>query len=286
MLLTANVSSFADLVSVSGLSHGTDVWSGNAEDLIKEKNLKLKDLISCRDDIMVFLIQKGIDPLKSFQLMEKVRKGMGLIPDEELLLTQHGVPQWSIDSLKKIKYMFPKAHATAYVMMAWRIAWYKLYYPIEYYATYFSTRSDHFDIETLVSGKKYILEKLKELLLRQNKRDENKLTSKEQALIINLEVANEMFARGYIIQNIDLYKSDSFKWLVERETKSLIPPFISLDGLGNAAAESIVESRKNGEFYSIHNFSKRTQVNKTIIIKMKEMKVFKDLDDTDQTTLF
>ncbi|MDK2819257.1 MAG: PolC-type DNA polymerase III [Mycoplasmataceae bacterium] len=286
MLLTANVSSFADLVSVSGLSHGTDVWSGNAEDLIKQRNLKLKDLISCRDDIMVFLIKKGIDPLKSFQIMEKVRKGMGLLPEEELLLLGNGVPQWSIDSLKKIKYMFPKAHATAYVMMAWRVAWFKLYHPIEYYATYFSTRSDHFDIETLVAGKSVISEKLKELLSKQNKRDENKLTSKEQALIINLEVANEMFARGFIIQNINLYKSDSFKWIVEKDTKSLIPPFISLDGLGIAAAESIIVARKSGDFHSIENFSKRTQVNKTIIIKMKEMKVFINMDDTDQTTLF
>ena len=286
MLITANVSSFADLVSVSGLSHGTDVWSGNAEDLIKTRNLKLKELISCRDDIMVFLIQKGIDPLKSFQIMEKVRKGMGLTPEEELLLATNGVPQWSIDSLKKIKYMFPKAHATAYVMMAWRVAWFKLYFPIEYYASYFSTRSDHFDIMILTTDKKAIVEKLRELLSRQNKRDENKLTSKEQALIINLEVANEMFARGFVIQNIDLYKSDSYKWLIEKESNSLIPPFISLDGLGNAAAESIVEARKNGEFHSIENFSKRTQANKTIITKMKEMKIFKQLDDTDQTTLF
>ncbi len=286
MLITANVSSFADLVSVSGLSHGTDVWSGNAEDLIKTHNLKLKDLISCRDDIMVFLIQKDIDPLRSFQIMEKVRKGMGLTPEEELLLVTNGVPQWLIDSLKKIKYMFPKAHATAYVMMAWRVAWFKLYFPLEYYASYFSTRSDHFDIKILTTDKNAIVQKLRELLSRQNKRDENKLTSKEQALIINLEVANEMFARGFIIQNIDLYKSDSYKWLIERSTNSLIPPFISLDGLGNAAAESIVEARKDGDFHSIQNFSKRTQANKTIVVKMKEMKIFKQLDETDQTTLF
>lgn len=286
MLLTAKVSSFADLVSVSGLSHGTDVWKGNAEELIKERKLQLKDLISCRDDIMVSLINKGIDPLKSFQIMEKVRKGKGLTSEEELLLTQNNIPQWTIESLKKIKYMFPKAHATAYVMMAWRVAWFKLYYPIQYYASYFSTRSDHFDIEILIAGKKTVVGKLRELLSRQNKQNENKLTSKEQSLIINLEVANEMFARGFIIQNIDLHKSDSFKWIVEIETKSLIPPFISLDGLGNTAAESIIEARKNGEFYSIENFSKRTQVNKTTVKKMKEMKLFKGLNDTDQTTLF
>lgn len=286
MLYSAKVSSFSDLVSISGLSHGTDVWSGNAEDLIKERNLKLKDVISCRDDIMVTLINKGVDPLKSFQIMEKVRKGNGLTPEEELLLASHKIEQWYIDSLKKIKYMFPKAHATAYVMMAWRVAWFKLYYPLEYYAAYFSIRSDHFDIATLVSGKLIILSKLKELLSRQNKKDENKLTSKEQALIINLEVANEMFARKFKIQNIDIYKSDSFKWIVDKTNKSLIPPFISLDGLGVAAAESIIIARKNGEFQSIENFSKRTQVNKTIISMMKEMKIFKDLDDTDQTTLF
>jgi len=286
MLSTAKVSSFSDLVSISGLSHGTDVWSGNAERLIKEKNIKLKDLISCRDDIMVILIKKGVDPLKSFQIMENVRKGMGLTYEEELMLISNGIEQWYIDSLKKIKYMFPKAHATAYVMMAWRVAWFKLYYPLEYYASYFSIRSDHFDIATLVSGKSSTLIKLKELLSRQNKKDENRLTSKEQSLIINLEVANEMFARGFSIQNINIYESDAFKWIVNKDTKSLTPPFISLNGLGNAAAESILEARKNNEFQSVENFAKRTQVNKTIILKMKEMKIFKDLDDTDQTTLF
>ncbi|MGL6125028.1 MAG: PolC-type DNA polymerase III [Metamycoplasmataceae bacterium] len=286
LLSTAKVSSFADLVSVSGLSHGTDVWKGNAEDLIKQNNLKLKDIISCRDDIMVSLMNKGIEPLKSFQIMEKVRKGGGLLPEEELLLAKNNIPQWTIDYLKKIKYMFPKAHAVAYVMMAWRVAWFKLYYPIQYYASYFSTRSDHFDIEILIAGKKTVVEKLKELLGRQNRTDDKKLTSKEKSLIVNLEVANEMFARGFIIQNINLYKSDSYKWIVEEETKSLIPPFISLDGLGNAASESIIEARKHGEFYSIENFTKRVQVNKTIIKKMKEMKIFGSLDDTDQTTLF
>lgn len=286
MLLTAKVSSFSDLVSVSGLSHGTDVWKGNAEDLIKKNQLELKDLISCRDDIMVRLMNKGIEPLKSFQIMEKVRKGGGLTSDEELLLAKNNISQLTIDSLKKIKYMFPKAHAVAYVMMAWRVAWFKLYYPIQYYASYFSTRSDHFDIAILISGKNTIVEKLRELISRQNRRDDGKLTTKEKALIVNLEVANEMFARGFIIQNINIYKSDSYKWIVEEETKSLIPPFISLDGLGNAASESIIEARKNGEFYSIENFAKRTQVNRTIINKMKEMKIFSDLDDTDQTTLF
>ncbi len=286
ILFKTKVSSFSDLVSVSGLSHGTNVWTGNAEELIKEKNLKLKDLISCRDDIMVMLISRGIDPLKSFQIMEKVRKGGGLTDEEELLLTSNKIEQWYIDSLKKIKYMFPKAHATAYVMMAWRVAWFKLYYPLQYYAAYFSIRSDHFDISTLVSGKLGISNKLKEMISRQNKRNEKKLTSKEQGLIINLEVANEMFARGFTIKNIDIYESDSFKWIVNKETNSLIPPFICLDGLGIAAAESIMEARKNGEFQSIQNFSKRTQVNKTIILKMKEMKIFKNLDDTDQTTLF
>lgn len=286
MLFTAKACSFADLVSISGLSHGTDVWSGNAEELIKEKQIKLKDVISCRDDIMVTLISKGVDPLKSFQIMEQVRKGKGLTIEEELLLATNNIDQWYIDSLKKIKYMFPKAHATAYVMMAWRVAWFKLYYPLEYYAAYFSIRSDHFDIATLVSGKLVILNKLKELLSRQNKKDENKLTTKEQSLIINLEVANELFARNFKIQNIDLYKSDAFKWIVSKEDNSLIPPFICLDGLGIAAAESIMVARKNGEFQSIENFSKRTQVNKTILIKMKEMKIFKNLDDSDQTTLF
>ncbi|MGL5732815.1 MAG: PolC-type DNA polymerase III, partial [Metamycoplasmataceae bacterium] len=286
ILTTARISTFSDLVSISGLSHGTDVWKGNADELVTKNHLELKDVISCRDDIMVVLMNKGIDTLKSFQIMEKVRKGMGLTQDEELLLAKHDIPQWTIDSLKKIKYMFPKAHAVAYVMMAWRVAWFKLYYPIQYYASYFSTRSDHFDIGILIAGKKTVVEKLKELISRQNRRDEKKLTSKENALIVNLEVANEMFARGFIIQNINIYKSDSYKWIVDEKTKSLIPPFISIDGLGNAASESIIEARKDGEFHSIENFSKRVQVNKTVINKMKEMKIFAELDETDQTTLF
>ncbi|MGL5205305.1 MAG: PolC-type DNA polymerase III [Metamycoplasmataceae bacterium] len=286
ILTTARISTFSDLVSISGLSHGTDVWKGNVEQLVTKNNLELKEVISCRDDIMVVLMNKGIEPLKSFQIMEKVRKGMGLTQDEELLLTKHNIPQWTIDSLKKIKYMFPKAHAVAYVMMAWRVAWFKLYYPIQFYASYFSTRSDHFDIGILIAGKKTVVEKLKELILRQKRKDEKKLTSKESALIVNLEVANEMFARGFSIQNINLYKSDSYKWIVDEENKSLIPPFISIDGLGNAASESIIEARKDGEFHSIENFTKRVQVNKTVINKMKEMKIFAELNETDQTTLF
>ncbi|MGL5204697.1 MAG: PolC-type DNA polymerase III [Metamycoplasmataceae bacterium] len=286
ILTIAKISTFSDLVSVSGLSHGIDVWKGNADELITKNHLELKDVISCRDDIMVLLMNKGIDPLKSFQIMEKVRKGNGLTSDEELLLAKNGIPQWTIDSLKKIKYMFPKAHAVAYVMMAWRVAWFKLYYPIQYYASYFSTRSDHFDIGILIAGKKTVVDKLKELISRQNRRDEKKLTSKENALIVNLEVANEMFARGFVIQNVNLYKSDSHKWIVDEKTKSLIPPFISIDGLGIAASESIIEARKDGEFHSIENFAKRAQVNKTVINKMKDMRIFASLDETDQTTLF
>ena len=285
MLRNAKVSSFGDLISLSGLSHGTDVWTNNAESLIKNKDLTLDDVISCRDDILNDLMAKKVDSFLAFNIMEKVRKGKGITPDEEKILKEHNVEDWYIDSLQKIQYMFPKAHATAYVMMAWRIAWFKLYHPLAYYATYFTTRSDVFDIETIIKGKKDIATKLSNFESRRYKWGSEKLTNKESDLIPVYELALESIARGIIFSNIDLMKSQAQKWIFNKEENILIPPFSSLDGLGVTAALSIVEARKKGEFTSMEDLRKRTSINKTHIEKFKEMGILKGLSETNQITL-
>ncbi|MGL5522235.1 MAG: PolC-type DNA polymerase III [Metamycoplasmataceae bacterium] len=283
MLTIAKPKSFADLISVSGLSHGTGVWQGNAEYLISKKGLTIKDVISCRDDIMTFLISCGVDPLKSFQIMEKVRKGIKLTTDESQLLVLNNVPKWYIESLDLIQYLFPKAHATAYVMMAWRIAWYKLYYPLEYYATYFSTRADFFDIKTMMGTEEEIFNKLNEIKLGSK---EKTITPKEEKLIPILEIVLEMLARGIVFENICLKKSCAFNWKINKEKNSIIPPFISIDGLGEAAASSIIKAREEKEFYSIKELTERTLLNKTNIEKLKDLGVLSSLNETNQTKLF
>lgn len=233
---------------------------------------------------MTDLIAKGVEPLIAFKIMENVRKGKGVTPEQEELLKKHDVQDWYIDSLKKIKYMFPKAHATAYVMMAWRVAWFKLYYPLAYYATYFSTRADVFDIHTVVNGHKKTLQRLEDLDRRRNLRGQDALTNKEEELIPILELAVEAFARGIKIGNIDLNKSLATEWLIEESTNTLIPPFISLDGLGNTVAESIISARKDKLFQSIEDLQKRTTVNKTTLEKLRLLGVFDGLDEQNQIT--
>ncbi|WGI36383.1 PolC-type DNA polymerase III [Mesomycoplasma lagogenitalium] len=287
MLKAAKVNSFADLVAISGLSHGTDVWRGNAEDLIVKEKLSFRDIVSCRDDIMVFLIRKGMDPLLAFKIMENVRKGKSLTPAEEEAAKSHDIPQWYIDSMKKIKYLFPKSHATAYVLMAWRIAYYKLYYPLAYYATYFTTRADVSEIKTLVAGKQVIKERISELKRREfTNKAEEELTVKEKDLITILSIAEEMYARGMIIQNINLNKSKANKWILDYETNSLIPPFSAIDGLGIVVANSIEQARDEKLFSSIEDLKSRTSLNKTLLEKMREMGILKNLNETDQNSLF
>ncbi len=282
MLKNAEVTSFGDLIAVSGLSHGTDVWSNNAELLVKSRALKLNEVISCRDDIMVDLIAKGLDPLLAFGIMEKVRKGKGVTPEEEKVMKENDVEDWYIDSLKKIKYMFPKAHATAYVTMAWRIAWFKLYYPAEYYATYFTTRTDVFEIDTIVKGKDAILERLRDLDSRKFVRGPSALTNKEQSLIPIMELATEAIARGVKIGNIDLIKSSAKKWTIDKEKNMLIPPFSVIDGLGDAVAISIINARDNGKFISKEDLTKRTSLNKTSIKKFEELGILDGMDESNQ----
>ncbi|QGZ97963.1 PolC-type DNA polymerase III [Mycoplasma sp. NEAQ87857] len=282
MLHEAQPKSFADLISLSGLSHGEDVWTNNAQELINKHNMTLKDVISCRDDIMVYLIHKGVDPLFSFKIMEQVRKGKGLSKEEEKQLLDSNIPSWYINSMKKIKYMFPKAHATAYVLMAWRIAWFKLYYPLEYYATYLTTRVDEFDVEILMNdiGCKKINSKLVELNTISDKK------AKDSALIQTLEIARELYARGFSISNINLGKSLAKEWVIDYEFKSLIPPFSAIKGLGEAVANKIVASRDERAYMSQSDFQKRSGVNVTLFKVIKELGIIDHLNETDQMTLF
>jgi DNA polymerase-3 subunit alpha (Gram-positive type) len=274
------------LVQISGLSHGTDVWNNNAQELINNKTCKLMNVIGCRDDIMVELIKMGLEPSMAFKIMESVRKGKGLSPEFEEAMISHNVPDWYIASCKKIKYMFPKAHAVAYVTMAMRVAWYKVYRPLEYYAVYFTTRCDAYDIETMIQGKDAIKAKFLDIQARKaNYATARDVTNKEESLLITLESAIEMTARGFKFSNIDLYKSDAKKFVVDHETNSLIPPFSSIDGLGEAAAKTVIEARKNGEFLSIEDLTMRTQLNGTNIKMLEKLGVLKDMQPRNQLEL-
>ncbi len=289
MLEITKPSSFSELVQISGLSHGTDVWIGNAKDLIENNNLNisLTDVIGCRDDIMTFLSSKGIDPLIAFTIMESVRKGQGISKEYIDILNKNNIPQWYIDSCNKIKYMFPKAHATAYVLMAWRIAWYKINYPAEYYATFFSTRTEVFDIKTLIAG----ADKIREQIQIINEKIQNRIADKkEKDLIVVYEVALEMWERGISLHNIDLQLSDEkiFKVHLINNEKVIIPPFIAIDGLGEKIAKSIVDERNLREkpiFISVEDFQKNTNITKTHLQILKELKVLENLPSENQLQL-
>lgn len=272
---------FSDLVRISGFSHGTDVWLGNAQDLIRQKICTLKNAISARDDIMMYLIHHGVDALKSFKIMENVRKGRGIDSDYVKDLEEHDVPQWYIDSCQKIKYLFPRAHATAYVMMAYRIAYCKVHYPIAYYAAYFSIRADEFDANEIVKGKKYVREQIERL---ENLSHERKLDPKESGTLAVLQSVYEMFLRGIGVEHVDLYKSDEKKFIVLKNT--LLPPLASLNGVGETAAAGIVEARKAGKFTSIDDLRTRSGINKTSIAALKEHGCLDGMDETNQLNLF
>ncbi|QZE12176.1 PolC-type DNA polymerase III [Mycoplasma sp. Ms02] len=285
MLDDAQAKSFADLVSISGLSHGTNVWLNNAEMLIKQKGLKLKEVICCRDDIMRYLILKGVDPLYSFKVMEQVRKGKGVAPDQVEELKKHDVPDWYIESMQKIAYMFPKSHAAAYVLMAWRVAYFKVYYPLEYYATYFTTRCETFDISTM-SNDDAKASKINARIKELDSKDSKELSNKEKDLYPTLEAARELYARGFKIANINLQRSLATEWVVDKETKSIIPPFNTMDGLGESVALSIVQARNERDFMTIEDLKARTTINNTIMNNLKNLGVLEGLDENDQMSLF
>ena len=278
---------FSDLVRISGLSHGTDVWLNNARDLVS-MGKTLADVIGCRDDIMVELIQKGLDPKTAFDIMESVRKGRGLDSNWISTMKMNNIQDWYIDSCQKIKYMFPKAHAVAYVTMAVRVAWFKVYYPQYYYQSFFTLRCDAYDIETMVKGKEAIENRLNDILNRLNDSDlEKRASSKEVNLIPTLEVAKEMYLRGYRFSNIRLHESDATTFLVDpNDEKILIPPFSCLDGLGANVARSIVEAREENIFISKEDLINRTQLSTTLVTKLDQMKVLEHLQEKNQMSLF
>jgi len=287
MLVKAKPKTFGELVKISGLSHGTDVWNGNAETLIDENICEFKEVIGCRDDIMVYLANHGLKPKDAFKIMEFVRKGKPKKEPEKwlewkALMESKNIPDWYIESCHKIQYMFPKAHACAYVMSAMRIAWFKVYEPLKYYATYFSIRVVDFDIETMIKGYDAIKLKMEDL---ENKGYE--ITKKEGDVLETLKIALEATARGIKFANIDLNKSDSMKFIISEESENtLIPPFRSVDGLGDTVGKAIVAEREIRDFLSIEDLQKRGKVSATLIDKLKTMKVLKDLPESNQLSLF
>lgn len=280
MLVESQPSSFADLLQISGLSHGTGVWLGNAQELIKNNTCNIKTVIGCRDDIMLFLIYKaGMDAGLAFKITESVRKGKGLTPEWIEEMKRCKVPQWYIDSCLKIQYMFPKAHAAAYVISAVRTAYFKLYHPIEYYATYFSVRAEDFDIELCCQGYDAILKKIIEI-----EQKGFQALPKEKAMLPILEMALEMTARGFSFKSIDLYRSDATRFTVDGD--SLIPPFSAMAGIGDNAARSIAASREAGEYLSIEDFQQRSKASKTIVELLNGLGCFRGLPESNQLSLF
>lgn len=269
----------AELVRICGLSHGTDVWLNNAQNLILDGTCTLKEVISARDDIMIYLIQKGMVPKHSFKIMERVRKGKGLEEDDISAMKMAGVPQWYIDACNKIKYLFPKAHAVAYVTMSFRVAYYKVHYPLAFYASYFSVRADEFDAQLIVSGESNVSKRIKEL-----ESQKNNLTQKEKSLLTILEIAREMLYRGYDFLPVDLYASKSKTFQIVGE--KLLPPFNSLQGLGESAATGIEESRKGGTYISVEDLQERAKLSKTVIEILKEHGCLHELPTSNQISLF
>lgn len=279
MLEDTKPTTFSELVQISGLSHGTDVWLGNAQNLIQNGTCTLSEVIGCRDDIMVNLIYQGLEPSLAFKIMEFVRKGRGLKPEWEEEMRKNNVPEWYIDSCKKIKYMFPKAHAAAYVLMAVRIAYFKVHYPLYYYAAYFTVRAEDFDLEAMVRGSEALRSKIEEI----NAKGMD-ATAKEKNLLTVLELALEMCERGFKFQPVDLYRSQASEFVIDGD--SLIPPFNAIPGLGTSAAQNIVSARKKGEFLSKEDLQQRGKVSKTVIEYLEKQGCLDGLPEKNQLSLF
>jgi len=279
MLEDTKPRTFSELVRISGFSHGTDVWLNNAQDLIKNGTAKLSEVISARDDIMTYLIQKGLEPGAAFKIMEMVRKGKGILPENEVLMQEKNVPQWYIESCKKIKYMFPKAHAVAYVMMAFRIAFFKVNYPLAFYATFFSVRADEFDAHLICRGPNEVKKTINTI-----QEKGNAASTKEAKLLIIFELALEMYLRGFTYKKVSLQKSDAKKFIIDNN--SLIPPLVGLQGVGSTAAENIVKARNEYYFTSIEDLRVRAKLSKTVIEALQDHGCLDGLPETDQLALF
>ncbi len=282
MLEDTQPDKFDILVRLSGFSHGTDVWLGNARDLITSGTAKVSEAIGCRDDIMLFLISKGMPPKRSFKIMEAVRKGRGLPEGAEQEMKDAGVPDWYIGSCKKIAYLFPKAHAVAYVMMAFRIAWFKVHRPLAFYAAYFSIRAKAFDEAYMCRGMEVCRKKMREIADK-----DKEATAVEQDMLTTLEVCYEFYLRGFRFQRIDLYRSDALRFTMDEEQGTLTPPFVSVAGLGETAALDLAEARKGREFISIEEVSAACpKVSKTHIEQLRDAGAFGTLPETSQMDLF
>ncbi len=285
MLLDAQPKSFSDLIRISGLGHGTDVWLGNAQDLIKSGTCTISTAICCRDDIMVYLIHMGVEPSTAFSIMENVRKGKvakhkcDKWEDWKADMAAHNVPDWYIGSCEKIMYMFPKAHAAAYVMMAWRIAYYKINYPLAYYSAFFSIRATGFNYDIMCQGRDRL-----EYYMEDYKRREDTLTPKEQGTMKDMKIAQEMYARGYEFTPIDIFSVDARKCRIV--DNKIMPPLTSIDGMGENAADAVVEAVKGGPFLSKEDFYQRSKVSMTVVDYMYNLGLLGDIPEKNQISLF
>ncbi len=285
MVVDTKPQTLTDLIRISGLSHGTDVWLNNAQELIKSGQATISTCVSTRDDIMTYLINKGLDSEQSFTIMERVRKGTVAKgkckewPEYKADMLAHDVPEWYIGSCEKIKYMFPKAHAAAYVMMAYRIAYCKVYYPLAYYAAYFSIRAKAFSYELMCQGKERL-----EYYINDYKKRSDSLTNKEQDTLRDMRLVQEMYARGFEFLPIDIYRSQATKFQIV--DGKLLPPFSSIEGMGDKAADAVEMAAKDGPFLSRDDFRQRTKVSKTVIDFMGDLGLFGDLPESNQLSLF
>ena len=281
MLIDTKPQYFSDLVRIAGLSHGTDVWLGNAQVLLKEGKATISTAICTRDDIMIYLIQKGIESETAFTIMEKVRKGKGLTEEQETIMREHDVPDWYIWSCKKIKYMFPKAHAAAYVMMAWRVAYCKVFYPLAYYCAYFSIRANAFDYEKMAMGRdklEYFIDDYK------NKKSLGTITNTEEDELKDMRIVQEMYARGYDFIPIDIYKAKARSFQII--DGKIMPSFKVIDKVGEVAGEGIEIAARAGEFLSKDDLRARAKVGQTVIDKLNDLGLLGSMADSNQLSLF